>query len=136
MAYVQLKSLRTKFLTLLALGGSLVASAGLWITYTTTVGHFEAQFIKQGKLLAASLNHSAMVADTPMQVQHVVDELSLSPYINNIVVVTSEPQEIMASSNKSWNGTWLGQLPDRHLGEHLLEVLARIGIWASTFLKS
>ncbi|MCZ6860511.1 MAG: PAS domain S-box protein [Alphaproteobacteria bacterium] len=124
MAHVRMKSLRTRFLTLLALGGSLVASAGLWITYTTTVGLFEAQLVERGRLLADTLNHSAMVADTPMQVQHVVDELSLSPYINNIMIVTSEPLEIMVSSKKSWNGTLLVQLPDRHLGEHLFEILA------------
>jgi len=102
-----------------------VASAGLWITYTTTVGHFEAQLVERGKLLADSLNHSAMVADTPMQIQHVVDKLSLSPHIQSIVVATGEPPEIMASSNNAWSGTRLDQVPDRHLGEHLLGVLAR-----------
>ncbi len=102
-----------------------MASAGLWITYTTTVGHFEAQLVERGRLLAASLNHSAMIADTPIQVQHVVDQLSLSPHIQSIVVATGEPPEIMASSNRDWNGTRLDQLPDRHLGEHLLKTIAR-----------
>ena len=125
MAQVRLKSLRTRFLTLLALGGSIVASAGLWVTYTTTVGHFEAQLIERGTLLADTLNHSAMVADTSMQVQHVVDELSRSPHIRNIIVVAGQPPEIMASSNHRWNGMRLDQLPDRHLGEHLLGVLAQ-----------
>ena len=125
MAQVRFKSLRTKFLVLLALGGSLVAATGLWITYMTTVSHFESQLIKQSKLLAASLNHSAMVADTSMQVQHVVDELSRSPEINYIVVATLEPAEIMVSSNRAWSGTRLDQLPDRHLGEHLLEFVAQ-----------
>ncbi len=125
MAHVRLKSLRTRFLTLLALGGSLVASAGLWITYTTTVSLFEAQLVERGRLLADTLNHSAMVADTLMLVQHVVDELSLSPHIQSIVVATVEPPEIMVSSNRAWSGRRLDQLPDRHLGEHLLEVLAR-----------
>ena len=125
MAQARLKSLRTRFLTLLALGGSIVASLGLWITYTTTVGHFETQLIERGTLLADTLNHSAMVADTSMQVQHVVDKLSLSPHIKNIFVVTKDPAEILASSNNAWNGTRLDQLPDRHLGEHLLEILAQ-----------
>ncbi len=125
MAYVGLKSLRTRFLTLLVLGGSFVASAGLWITYTTTVGHFEAQLVARGKLLAESLNHSATVADTPMQVQHVVDEFSLSPHFQNIIIASGEPPEVLASSNRAWNGTRLDQLPDRHLSEHLLEVIAQ-----------
>ncbi|MFB3084352.1 MAG: hypothetical protein ACE1Z4_13040, partial [Gammaproteobacteria bacterium] len=111
MAHVRLKSLRTRFLALLALGGSLVASAGLWITHTTTVGHFEAQLVERGRLLADTLNHSAMVSTTSMQVQHVVDQLSLSPHIQNIVVATGEPPEIMASSNRAWSGTRLDQLP-------------------------
>ncbi len=125
MAHVGLKSLRTRFLTLLVLAGSFVASVGLWITYTTTVGHFEAQLVERGKLLAESLNHSAMVADTPMQVQHVVDEFSRSPHFQNIIIATREPLEVLASSNRAWNGTGLDQLPDRHLSEHLLEVIAQ-----------
>jgi len=125
MAGVRLKSLRTKILMLLALGGSLVASAGLWITYTTTVSHFEAQLIEQGNLLASSLDHSAMVADTTMQVQHVVNELSLSPYINNITVVAGDPPEILASSIRSWNGMRLDLLADRHMGEHLQNSIAQ-----------
>ena len=52
MAQARLKSLRTRFLMLLALGGSIVASVGLWITYTTTVGDFETQLIERGTLLA------------------------------------------------------------------------------------
>ncbi len=102
-----------------------MASAGLWITYTTTVDLFEAQLVERGRLLAASLNHSAMVAETSIQVQHVVDQLSLSPHIESVVVATSEPPEIMASSNRAWNGTRLHQLPDRHLGEHFLRAMAR-----------
>ena len=125
MAHVRLKFLRTRFLTLLVLGGSFVASVGMWITYTITVGQFEAQLVERGKLLADSLNHSAMVADTPMQVQHVVDELSLSPDFQNIIIATGEPPEVLASSNRAWNGTRLDQLPDRHLSEHLLEVIAQ-----------
>ena len=102
-----------------------MALAGLWITYTTTVAHFEAQLVERGKLLADTLNHSAMVAGTAMQVQHVVDRLSLSPHIRSIVVVAGQPPEIMASSNKTWNGARLDQLPIPHMGEHLLGVLAQ-----------
>jgi len=77
MVHAQLTSLRTRFCALLALGGSVVASGGLWITYTTTIHHFETQFVQQSILLAETLNHSAMVANAPAQVQHVVDQLSL-----------------------------------------------------------
>jgi PAS domain S-box-containing protein len=125
MTLVRLNSLRTRFLVPLALGGSLVASAGLWITYTTTVDHFEAQLVERGRLLADALNHSTMVVDTSMQVQHVVDEISHSPHIRSIVVATFEPPEIMASSNRAWNGMRLDRLPDRHLSEHLLESMAQ-----------
>ena len=102
-----------------------MALAGLWITYTTTVAHFEAQLVERGKLLADTLNHSAMVAGTAMQVQHVVDKVSLSPHIRSIIVVAGQPPEIMASSSKAWNGARLDQLPNRHLREHLLSVLAQ-----------
>ena len=78
-----------------------MAAVGLWVTYTTTVGHFEVQLVERGELLADSLNHSAMVADTPMQVQHIVDQLSLSPHIRSIVVSwrkSSSPPSAWASS--------------------------------------
>ena len=109
-----------------------MASAGLWITYTTTVGHFEAQLVERGELLADSLNHSAMVAGGSAQVQHVVDELSRSPLINQIIVVTSEPPEVIASSNSAWSGMRIDQLPDRHLSEHILKSLSQ-GIFGHHF---
>ncbi|MBL4740464.1 MAG: PAS domain-containing protein [Sneathiella sp.] len=108
---------------LLALGGAFVASIGLWITYTTITNHFEQQLVERGRLLISSLNHTSMVVKENYQIQHIVDELTSSPLVNNIMVVNRGSHQLMAASDKSLRDTSLGTLSDKHLKDHLIEVL-------------
>ena len=116
-------SLRTKLLLPLIAGGALAILGGLWVTYQATLSQLENQLVQRARLLASSLNHSAMVADDPFQLRHVVEEVGRSPEVERIVIVETDPPRIIAASVDGWTGLTLEQLPEIHDRAHLRAAL-------------
>jgi PAS domain S-box-containing protein len=86
----------------LLLGAALVATIGSYATYKITLSHIQNQLVERSKLLASALNHSAMIANSNADLQHVVTEvLKDNADIQTIAVMLREDQRIIASQTSA-----------------------------------
>ncbi len=110
------RSLRAKFLIPLLLGAAAVAAAGSWLAYRTTVTQLEDQLVQRARLLASSVNHAAMVAASPADIQHVVERIIRDEAeVEAFVIALRDPKVILAAASREWGHVALDRLPDSNL---------------------
>ncbi|MCH7543907.1 MAG: PAS-domain containing protein [Proteobacteria bacterium] len=124
MALTEFRSLHTRFLLPLLLGGIIAAAAGAWVTYTTTIGHFTDQLLQRAVQLASALNHSTMLGDDGTRIQRLVQEIAGdTPDIRLIIIATRDSRKVIASSVSGWNNRPIDQLPDSHLRRKMVDAI-------------
>jgi signal transduction histidine kinase len=116
-------TLATRVLLPLILGGVAVSMLGAWMTSKSAHNQMEAQLALQGELVANALNHVALVADTPIMFQHIVEEIRKdTPAIETIFIVSKTDNRIFAASDPIMVGNSLEDLPPSELKNHLLDI--------------
>ena len=115
--------LRVRFLASLFGGGTLVALVGLWFTYSTMTTYLRSEMLDCARLLASTLNLSALGTTSTQDFRRVVEEISLTPEVQQIVIVTRAPPQVLASSTPSLNGVAVADLPPSRFKDEILSAL-------------
>ncbi len=94
------RSLRVRFLAALLLGAALVTAIGSYATYQVAQSHIQNQLVERSKLLASAINHSAMIAHSDADLQHVIQEvLNDNPDLRMIAVMLKDGQKVISSAS-------------------------------------
>ena len=114
-------SLRHRFLIPMLLGGLLVILIGAAYAYHAAGNEAKRLLQQEGRAIAISLNHAAMVARSNIEMQHVIEEVQKeTPQLIMAVIVSNAPVQVLASTTPEWIGLPLEQLPDSNI-IHLLK---------------
>jgi PAS domain S-box-containing protein len=106
----------------LLLGAALVTTIGSYATYKITLTHIQNRLVERSNLLASALNHSAMIAQSNADFQHVVSEvLKDNTDIQTIVVMLREDQRIIASQTAAKNK--FSAKTNKHLWQELADAV-------------
>ena len=77
----------------------MVTAIGSYTTYQVAQSHIQNQLVERSKLLASTINHSAMIAQSDADLQHVIQEvLNDNPDIRIIAVMLKNNQKVIASA--------------------------------------
>ena len=101
----------------------MVTTIGSYATYKITLTHIQNRLVERSNLLASALNHSAMIAQSNADFQHVVTELLKdNADIQTIVVMLREDQRIIASQTSAKHK--FSAKTDKHLWQELADAIS------------
>ena len=96
------RSLQVRFLAALLIGAACVAGFEAWGTYSISQEHIEKQLVQRTRLLASAINHSAMIATTDFELQHVAEAiLQDNKDIKSIIVMQKSVTGVVTSASAS-----------------------------------
>ena len=117
------RSLRVRFLAALLLGAALVTTIGSYATYQVAGSHIQNRLVERSRLLASAINHSAMIAPTDPDLQHVIEAvLNDNADIRTIAIMLKDGQKVIASATVEH--TAFSETEDEH---HWHELVNSIG---------
>ena len=100
----------------------MVTAIGSYATYQAAQSHIENRLVERSRLLASAINHSAMIAQTDNDLQHVVGEVLNDNYdIRTIAVMLKDSQRVIASA--SAGQTVFSANADHHLPREIVDAV-------------
>ena len=116
-------SLRAKVLTPLLLTGILASIVSTWVTHEGIAAHLEDQAFRRAETLANSISHVTETVADPADLRRIVAAIGEEKDVEMIVIVSGNPQTVLASDRLQWLGKTLNELPKDGVAQDLSETL-------------
>jgi len=89
-------SLSRKYLLSLLSAGLFISALGLWIIYQLAITELSKQALQGAQLLSSAIDHSAMVAHDPNELDYIaVEIIKDQPTVQSILIATKSPFHIL-----------------------------------------